>query len=269
MRHKPYSVPRLALRYIAYYFRAGNGKGHGIHSPFVYAFIREVLIDRRRYYAYERVENLRASLLRDKSELEVTDLGAGSGKNSATTRRVASITRHAAKPAKLGRLLFRVVNYFQPAVMVELGTSMGITAAYLASANQAAQLYTIEGSPAIAARAVQNLATLQLTNATVIQGNFDDILAELLRKIPTPDLVYIDGNHRYEATLRYFNEILPSVQGHTILVFDDIHWSEEMEAAWNAIKLHPSVKCSIDIFFLGFIFFRPEFKVPQHFEIRF
>jgi len=53
------------------------------------------------------------------------------------------------------------------------------------------------------------------------------------------------------------------------LVFDDIHWSAEMEKAWLEIKSHPSVQYTIDIFFLGFVFFRPDFKVKQNFSIRF
>lgn len=269
MEHRPFPVIKLALSYLAYYVRAGNGKGHGIHSPFVYSFIREVLNDRGHYYAYDQVERLRKALLKDNSVLPVTDLGAGSGKDSGSNRIVSSIARHAAKPAKLAKLLFRVVNYFQPASIIELGTSLGITAAYMAAADAKAAVYTIEGSPAIAEKAAINLQSLQLKNTEVLNGSFDEILPGLLARLGKVDMAYIDGNHRYESTIRYFNELLPFVQDHSVLVFDDIHWSEEMEAAWKTIREHPSVSCSIDIFFLGFIFFRPEIKVPQHFEIRF
>jgi hypothetical protein len=63
--------------------------------------------------------------------------------------------------------------------------------------------------------------------------------------------------------------LLPKTSQESILVFDDIHWSREMEEAWGIIKSHSSVKCAIDLFFIGIIFFREEFKEKQDFTIRF
>ena len=38
-----YSTPTLLLKYLHYYWVAANAKGHGIHSPFVFKFIQEIL----------------------------------------------------------------------------------------------------------------------------------------------------------------------------------------------------------------------------------
>src|SRR3954467_14153682 len=125
-----YSRLQLARKYIRYYLTASNGKGHGVHSPFVYDFIRNVLNDKRAYPAYASVEGLRARLLGDQRVLEVEDLGAGSGVSKSRQRRVAEIARYAAKPAKLGRLLYRIASYYGCSTVVELGTSLGLSTAY-------------------------------------------------------------------------------------------------------------------------------------------
>ncbi|HNR16193.1 MAG TPA: SAM-dependent methyltransferase, partial [Chitinophagaceae bacterium] len=88
-------------------------------------------------------------------------------------------------------------------------------------------------------------------------------------KIPFIDFAFIDGNHRQEPTERYFNQLLPKMHHESILVFDDIHWSSEMEQVWKTIKDHPSVRCTVDLFFIGVVFFRDEFREKQHFSIRF
>jgi predicted O-methyltransferase YrrM len=261
---------QLLQRYLSYYFTASNGKGHGMHSPFVFHFITKVLNDKTVYPEYEKVEALRKQLLKDDSVIEVTDMGAGSGQSGKTSQRVvSSIARHAAKPKKFGQLLFRMVKYYQPKQVIELGTSLGITSSYLALGNPAATVNTMEGAPAIARKAEENFRSAGLSNISITEGNFDRTLFPLLNTLPGIDLAFIDGNHRQEPTERYFRQILPHINNDSILIFDDIHCSHEMEAAWDAIKADPAVRCSIDLFFIGIVFFRKEFMEKQHFMIRF
>ncbi|MCC7526845.1 MAG: SAM-dependent methyltransferase, partial [Chitinophagaceae bacterium] len=78
-----------------------------------------------------------------------------------------------------------------------------------------------------------------------------------------------DGNHRKEPTLAYFNQLMRHAGNNSLFIFDDIHWSAEMEEAWRDIQLHPAVTCSIDLFFIGIVFFTPDIKEKQHFTIRF
>lgn len=263
-----YAAPVLALKYLRYYLGASNGKGHGLHSPFVFDFVTKVLNDRRSYPAYAAVESLRSRLLKDQRVLPVLDLGAGSGLNQSSERKIASIARHAAKPEKLGQLLFRMVQYYQPQNLIELGTSLGISTAYLARAAASASVISIEGSPAIAETAAINLKELAIDNVQLVTGNFDDQLPVVLEKITAVDFAFVDGNHREEPTIRYFEALLKKVQNNSILVFDDIHWSREMESAWERIRQHPAVRCTIDLFFIGIVVFRQEFREKQHFTIR-
>lgn len=264
-----YSTTQIAFKYLRYLITASNGKGHGIHSPFVYDFIRSVLNDRQVYPDYRRIESLRKDLRSSRETIEVKDFGAGSVKGSPSRRRVASIAASAAKPAKPGQLLYRVARHYKPATMLELGTSLGISGAYLSCGHPAGRLITCEGSPAIAALAAKSFETLRLSNVEIHEGDFDSILPSVLEKAGGIDLAFIDGNHREEPTLRYFQQIIGFMNRPGILIFDDIHWSEGMERAWEAIKLHPQSMLTVDLFFMGIVFLSADFKVQQHFSIRF
>jgi predicted O-methyltransferase YrrM len=264
-----YSSLKLAARYLNYYFTASNGKGHGTHSPFVFDFITQVLNNRNHYYAYDSVEALREKLKLNKEIIQVEDMGAGSGSTKSNTRSIASIAKHAAKPKKYGQLLFRIVNHYQPSTILELGTSLGITTSYLALGNQQANLVTIEGSKTIAEKALENFAYLGVNNVKLIQGNFDRILPKTVEALAQIDMAFVDGNHRKQPTLDYFEQLLPVMTESSVMVFDDIHWSADMEEAWEQIRGDKRVMLSIDLFFLGLIFFNPAFKVKQHFTIRF
>ncbi|MBN8861212.1 MAG: class I SAM-dependent methyltransferase [Sphingobacteriales bacterium] len=264
-----YNTFELAARYFRYYITAANGRGHGIHSPFVYRFITGVLNDNRIFYPYSRIEALRQEMLTSAAVVEVDDFGAGSSGLNGKTRKIKDIARRSLKSPKYARLLFRIANYYQPGNILELGTSLGITTSYLASANSHAKVYTLEGAPAVAGIAKANFRKLGLSNISTITGNFDDTLAPVLQQTGTVDLVFIDGNHRKAPTLKYVEQLKAYTGERSIVILDDIHWSGEMEDAWAAVRLDPSVTCSIDLFFIGILFYTPDFKTKQHFVIRY
>ncbi len=264
-----YSKLTHAKKWWHYYRTASNGLGHGIHSPFVFDLVKNVLNDKRDFYAFSPIESMREQLKLDQTILQVDDLGAGSAVSKSNQRSVSQIARHSLKSKKLAQFLFRMVNYYQPQIIVELGTSFGLSTAYMAAANPNANVFTIEGSPAIAAVAKKNFEKLNLYNTRLLEGGFDAILSSLLQHIKRVDFAFIDGNHRLDPTMRYFELLLKYSSENTILVFDDIHWSEEMELAWRKIQDHPTVMCTVDLFFLGLVFLRKDFKVKQNFVIRF
>ncbi|MDQ3683407.1 MAG: class I SAM-dependent methyltransferase [Bacteroidota bacterium] len=264
-----YSNFQLLFNYSKYYLNASNSKGHGIHSPFIFDFILNVLNNKAGYHPTGASENLRSVLLKNKSVLELQDFGAGSRVNKRRQKTVAELAKSAVKPKKYSQLLFRLVRHYQPSTIIELGTSLGVTTTYLAEANPNATILTIEGSQAVHKIAQSNFKQSGLDNITALNGNFDTILPPVISQLPVIDLAFIDGNHRYHPTMQYFNQLVEKINKNTILVFDDIHWSPEMERAWREIKSHPAVRCTIDIFFMGFLFFRNEFKEKQDFTIRF
>lgn len=238
-----------------------------MHSPFVFDFIQNVL-QHKNSPAPAEIEVLRRRLLRNKTLLSIEDLGAGS-RRASKQKTIQHIARTAVKPKKYGLLLYRLVQHYKPQTIVELGTSLGVTTAYLAAAAPAAAVYTIEGSAEIQQVAARNFEALQMGFIKSLQGSFDAVLPKLLEEMQHVDLAYIDGNHRRQPTLQYFEQLLQKRKSSSVFVFDDIHWSAEMEDAWRTIQQHPAVTYTIDLFFLGLVFFKPEFKVKQHFTIRF
>ncbi len=251
--------------YLRFWLRAGNA--HGLHSPFVYSLYTTVICHDGAFAAFAPIEAQRRSLLGSRARLSVTDLGAGSHTGAGRVRRVAAIARTAAKPPRLAQLLFRLVNHFQPAIVLELGTSLGLTTAYLAAANSRHRVVTFEGCPNVAAAARETFAALHVGNVEIVEGNLDATLGPTLGALPGPvDFVFFDGNHRREPTLRYFEQCLAHRTDASVFVFDDIHWSAGMEEAWEAVKAHPEVTVTVDLFHVGLVFFRRGQR--QHFALR-
>lgn len=263
-----YSAATLAKKYLGYFLSASNGKGHGVHSPFVFDFIKFVKNDQQQYDPYASIENIRKELRRNKNFIEVQDFGAGSSIIKTSRRAIDKMAKSSLKPKRFAQLLFRMVQYYQPQTMVELGTSFGITSSYIASGNKEGKLYTLEGAPSIAAIARRNFERLGIHNVQLIEGDFNITFPALLSGLAKVDLAFVDGNHKKEPTLQYFNALLAKSTEHSILIFDDIHWSSEMEKAWAIIKENDAVTLSIDLFFIGIVFLRKDFKVKQHFSVR-
>ncbi len=228
-----------------------------------------MIFDKREYYAFSDIDYVRSQLLQNQHYIDVKDYGAGSKNDNASNRRqIAEIANNAAAPEKVGQLLFRLVTYFQPKTLLELGTSLGIGTLYHALALPKSKVYTIEGCPNTAQIARQTFDLMELPNIYSKVGTFEEKLPTTLAEIGHLDYIFFDGNHRKEPTLQYFKRCLPYIHKDTIMVFDDINWSTEMQEAWTDIKAHPKVTLTIDLFRLGIVFFREE-QAKEHFQLYF
>lgn len=241
---------------------------HGVHSPFVYRLVDEVLYNFRPRQEYREIELLREKLLKDERFITITDLGAGSHINNNKQKQVKQLAKNALKTPKLAQLIYRLVNEHKPANIIELGTCLGLTTAYMAKAGGGAQLISIEGCPETASVAKENLNALSVKNAEIRTGDFDVLFPEVIEEVDKLDFVFIDGNHRKEATLNYFGWCLPKVHEGSVLIFDDIYWSKGMEEAWTEIKAHPQVTVSIDLFWIGIVYFKKG-QVKEDFKVKF
>ncbi|MCU7694106.1 O-methyltransferase [Haoranjiania flava] len=268
-----YSSVQLAKKYITYWLKASNGKGHGTHSPFVFDFIKNVLNKKPHQSDVGGIEQIRHSLQEDNRLLTLQDFGAGSSIENIKQRRVSSIAKNSLKSEKCAQLIYKIVKYYQPKTILELGTCLGITTSYLASANKWAAVHTMEGAHEVAQVAKDIFKKQSLDNIQITEGNFDDTLPAFIENFSKQheglDFAFIDGNHREAPTVSYFHALKPLLHKDSIVVFDDIHWSEGMERAWEKIKNDDDVTLSIDLFFIGIVFFKKEFKVKQHFTIRY
>ncbi|QKJ30936.1 class I SAM-dependent methyltransferase [Mucilaginibacter mali] len=257
---------RFALDYLKHKFTAKTR--HGLHSPFVYRLVDEVIYDFSEKKVYAEIENARKRLLNDNRTITVTDLGAGSHLNKNREKAVSVIAKNALKSPRLAQLIYRLVADLQPSNIIELGTCLGITTLYLQQAAPKAKTYTLEGCPQTAAVAGEVFKQEGANTIGQQVGNFDDTLHPLIDSLSQLDFVYVDGNHQKEATLRYFEWCLPKVHEGSLLIFDDIYWSEGMKEAWAEIKAHPQVSITVDLFWIGLVYFRKG-KEKEDFLIKF
>ncbi len=256
----------MLLRFLRYLFRSTNA--HGIHSPFVFELYTKIIRSKRIDPAFAQIEDLRQRLLADRRKIKIKDYGAGSKINPNRERSLSDIARNSEKPRRIARLLFRLVRRFSPKIIFDLGTSLGLTTLYFAKAAPQARIVTFEGCPETAAVAQTNFEEMTAKNVEVIVGNIDETLAPAVAKADRIDFAFFDANHRYEPTVRYFETCLEKAHADSLFVFDDIHWSPEMEKAWRYLQAHPRVSLTVDLFFIGLVFFRKT-GPKQHFVLRF
>lgn len=225
---------------------------HSLHSPFVFDLYESCVSDPAKSSFKESIEKIRKDLLADHSTIKIEDMGAGSRVNNSAQRKINQVAKHSLKSAKEAQFLACLCQKIDARKIIELGTSFGITTAYVAKNNPQAQLHSVEGSPEIAAIAKVNLKELEISNTTIYQGNFDVVFPELLKEVEA-DIIFIDGNHSKEATLRYFEMALDHINKKGLIVFDDIYWSIGMTEAWQSIIKNSRVSISIDFFHLGVV----------------
>lgn len=249
--------------YIKFLLKSTNQ--HGVHSPFVFNLVTKCFYDKTKYEEYTKIEQYRTALLKNRNTIEVTDLGVGSKTTKQNKRVISQIAKNVSTSKHRTKLLYRLVKYFNCKNSLELGTSLGVGAQAMSLGNPKGNITTIEGCPNLAKFSKENFKQLHLHNIEALIGNFLDKIEVLKPK--TYDLVFFDGNHQKEATIKYFEILLPKTHNNTIFIFDDIYWSKDMTKAWEIIKQHPKVTVSIDTFFWGFVFFRKE-QSKEHFIIR-
>ncbi len=238
---------------------------HGVHSPFVFDLVTTCFYDKTKYSDYSKLKSYRNSLLKNRSTVTITDFGSGSKMFASNKRTVQQIAKTSGTTLKRAKLLYRLMRYFEVTTVLELGTSLGIGTYAMALGSPKAELTSIEGCPAIVNIANHQLNSFKIENTTLKTGAFSEVLPTL--DASNWDVIFFDGHHDKDATLNYFNQLLPTIHNDSLFIFDDIHWSKGMTEVWDLIKNHPQVTVTIDTFFWGFVFFRKE-QAKQHFTIR-
>ena len=249
----------LAFSYIKHFFTAKRN-GHGVHSPFAFELCEEVFYNKNSFYDFEELKITRIALCENRKKIEVTDFGAGSKKFKSSQRRIKDIAINGISTSLQSELFYKLINYLKFNTCIELGTSLGLNTLYFAKANRLNQIITVEGSKTLSDFAIELAKKHGVDTIHFITGKFDEILPNLLSTVKSPFLLYIDGNHSYEATMRYFNMAMAKIDNNSVIIFDDIYWSEGMTRAWEEIKKNPAITLSIDAFYFGMVFFRTEVR---------
>lgn len=254
---KPYGITQFILNYFRFKLKAKTV--HQIHSPFVFNLVNDCLKKRHKGNS-EDIELLRNELKKNRQTLEFSDFGS---EGQIKRKTIASIAKTSVKHRKLAELIAKICDYFNVNDALELGTSLGLTSAYI-SRSINGTLYTFEGAEPIAQCALENWSRLNITNIKLHLGPFNKTLEKELNVNAEFDLVFIDGHHQYEPTVLYFKRLLRHCNNDSVLILDDIHWSKGMEKAWSEIKEMTEVRCTLDLYFVGLVFIRKEMSKENY-----
>lgn len=243
-------------RFIKYIIFSRHRRGHGIHSPFVFDLVSSVFRNKTEPDIVFSIEKIRKKLISDQELIETNDLGAGSKKMKTNQRKVSDIARYSAVPQKYGILLSKMSKSFGSPLILEFGSSLGISTMYLAASCPETTVITMEGCKNTSEIASRNFKEAGLSNIRLLNGSFDELLPVVRNENVRPGLVFIDGNHRKEPVISYFSQVAEMSDSRTVVIIDDINSSQEMAQAWNEIKNHRNVTLSVDVFRMGMVFFR-------------
>jgi predicted O-methyltransferase YrrM len=244
--------------YLTYWLDAVDE--HSLHSPFFFDFYTKVVKKVSDPEKFHSIEKLRQKLLEQKTEITVKDFG--SRKNLSPSRQVSVIASKSLSAASYSSLYFRIIQHFGASQVIELGTSLGINTLYLAE-DKNVKVTTFEGDLSIAEIAKTTFEFANAKNIKLVQGELDLTLRDYLQTIRKIDVAFMDANHRYEPTMLYFERLLQKVHDKSVIIMDDIHYSQEMEKAWKAVQKHNLVYATADLYRCGIVFFDPSLN-KQH-----
>ncbi len=248
-------------QYIKHFLLSGDE--HSVHSPFLFYLYTTTIHTDKQFYAFSKIESFRNRALKDKTTIAVTDFGTGKDRQ----RHIADIVSRSVTDASKAQILFRLAWFIKAKTILELGTSLGFTTAYLASANTQSTVFSLEGCPNLAAYALRMHKRLNINNTRVYAGDIAKTLPSVIQTVSQIDLAFLDANHQYKPTLEYFEILLPYMHENSIMIFDDIYWSPDMKKAWDTIIAREEITISIDLFHFGIVFFRKN-APKQHFNLR-
>ncbi len=253
-----------SIQFMMHLFRAR--RWDAFHSPYLFDLFTYCCDENNGSPKFERIEQHRNYLLTSCEQIARLDYGAGSVAGQAM--QVSGLARNALSQPFQCRFLFRLVNFLKPQSVLELGTSFGISTAYLSAGSISSEIDTVEGDPEIAAFAEKTFEALDCQNISLYVTRFQDYIDLHLTEKGTIDLLFIDGHHTGQALLHYYDAIKHTFHSDTVLVVDDIYWSEDMQAGWNELISYPEVTQSVDCFHFGLIFFSNNFIGLENHKIR-
>ncbi|MBR4215230.1 MAG: class I SAM-dependent methyltransferase [Bacteroidales bacterium] len=250
---------------LRHFLKAGYYNGHRVHSPNIFNFFKYVIFSKEKF-DYTLAENVYSQFRKNRDNITVTTFGAKGGKTKEV--KISSLAKKSSSKGKYGRLLQRTANFLQPRKILELGTSLGVGTLYLSSGSPDSKIITIEGCTSIHNFARESFAVNNAQNIEAVNSGFDEVLDNLITENQDIDLVYIDGNHTYQATMDYYELFSRCLESGAVLLFDDINWSKGMSKAWREIVKDSKSTVTIETARMGIVFLNPKLT-PKHYCTRF
>jgi predicted O-methyltransferase YrrM len=255
-------------KFIKYYLFSRHRRGYSVHSPFVYNFIRNVMMKASLGKDCLVVKNEFIKFAKSyKFTTNVNEVGAG----SQIKKRESNLSRLAdgsGLASKYLQLICEMISYFDVKQFLELGTCCGITSAAVALKINNGRVVTVEGNEDRADVSNAFFDHLNIKNIDLQVGLFNDVLERIKENNQKFDMAFIDGDHTYEATILNFKSVVSMMKKNGVIIIDDIYWSKEMTLAWQEIKAMPVVTVTIDINSMGIVFLNRT-QAKEHFVVRY
>jgi len=241
------------------YRRIRYRKGHGVHSPFAYNFITNVIEEKLPYYIFENIENQREELLKCNDTVEFL-----SSKGNLKKKTIAEITYREIQSDKYGALLFRLVNFLQCKSVLQIGASTGVMTLYLATPRKDTKCTILEDRTALIPIIQKLCNSLNLNNVDVMQGEYKDSLEKALETQDYFDLVFLNTVRNPELTKNILDKHVKT----RLLIVDGIRKNKKTKALWQMVIDNPHAKITIDLYYLGIALFEEKFY-KKHYKAHF
>jgi len=251
-------------KYFQFLLKATNH--HGVHSPFVYLLVTKCFYKRSSSIVWKSFLKIRKSIAKDHRKIEVSDFNLASSNSKNNPSAISEIGKTEGISNKKAKLLIKIVRYLKPKDILEIGTSVGLGTVAIKLANTNSSITTAEGCHEKIKIAEALFVKNKLNAIQMVHGDFSETLSSIVQNKQF-DFIYFDGKPTREATLTYFEISLQTIHNDSFFIFNSISLNTEMQAAWSQIKKHPKVSVTIDLYYLGIVFFRKE-QAKEDFKIR-
>lgn len=215
--------------------------------------IRFLLGERPPPAARERsraIERRRAAIAAQRVGFAFRSEGSGEGVRWLVSDAQAAMTatdlaRRVSVQKRWGMFLHLCAEAVGAQTILEMGTCVGISGAYLASASSRPRLVTLDVAEDLVPLARQTLSEVT-DRAVIVTGLFADTLGQASANLSI-DLAYVDGHHDGEATAAYVETLVPRVEEEGLIVLDDIRLYSEMWETWSALTASLHFSAAIDV----------------------
>lgn len=213
--------------------RLSNRCGYGVHSPFAFNLITWVIYEKSPFYAYKELNEIRKRISKSKVRLN---------------------------PARVDKLLFRLVNEVHPRNILEIGMGPGLSTAYMAKARRDASVITFDSE--VLKSAEQLFADY---NIEYCAGDINCQVAKYLNTLRSVDFVHFNEQ---KPLSEIYERLQSKVHCNSLFVVEGIHASKDMRNWWNEIVADERTGITFDLYDVGLVFY-DKTKIKQHYIINF
>lgn len=198
-------------------YKVRHHKGHGVHSPFVFNLINNVIEEKRPYYSYQDLKDFLNQFPDKKLTLKKDNL-----------------------------LTFRLINYFSAKTILEVGTDDGVNTLCLTAPSSQIECIVVEKDEA-KQKTLKDLYTLYPRNITL----------KSTPTIPTDqsfDCIYVNlDNSNFDET--DISALTNLCHDKSFIIVKGIRTNKKQNKLWKCLTANERRTAELDLFNIGILFF--------------